>query len=176
MYIREATNSMNRFLQILISATSALADVYGWTKVFLIVSFTSIANFYAPIFNFLYVIAVWATIDIVAGVLADHGRWIKRKFRRAFTLLIIYFTIIFLAYWTGIMMQESRESILTFSSWISWVMIYYYVGNTLRNLNIRFPDSKTIAFLYWVVTVKFISKISFLEDFYNSKQNKNMNP
>lgn len=167
---------MNRLLQILVSVTTALSDIYGWTKVFLVVSFTSIANFYAPIFNFLYVIAVWATIDIVAGILADHGHWKKRKFRRAFTLLIIYFTIILLAYWTGIMMQESKESILTFSSWISWVMIYYYVGNTLRNLNTRFPDSKTIAFLYWVVTVKFINQISFLEDFYNSKQNKNTKP
>lgn len=167
--------AMNRLFEILASAADILNDFFGWTKVLFIVTVTSVANFYAPIFNYLYAIGAWSTFDIIAGLLADHGNWQKRKFLRAFLFLVIYFILILMAYWTGIMMKESEDSIRTFSSWISWVMIYYYIANTLRNLNSRFPDSKTIAFLYWVVTVKFISKINFLEDFYNSKQNKNTN-
>lgn len=159
--------------EIIMDVQMIMSDSYGWTKAVFLTIITAIGNFYLPILNYLYAIAAWATLDILAGIIADRGDWQKRKFIRAFIFLTIYFGIILMGYWTGIVMKESEESILTFSSWISWVMIYYYVANVLRNLNTRFPESKTIAFLYWVVTVKFISKINFLDDFYNQiKTNK----
>lgn len=167
---------MNRLLNLANAVSEALGDSCGWMKAVFLAAITTIGNFYLPIVNYLYAIAAWATFDIFAGILADHGRWDKWKFLRAFLFLAIYLILILMAYWTGIMMKESEDSIRAFSSWISWVMIYYYIANTLRNLNNRFPESKTIAFLYWIVTVKFISKINFLEDFNRSRQTKDTAP
>lgn len=151
-----------------------LQDIGAWVKTLCIASFTIILNLLAPISNFLYVLGGLATLDIFAGLLADRGQWQKQKAIKAFVYLCLYFILVILSFIVGVMMKQSPESMAAFSSWVTWVMNYFYIVNILRNLSIRFPDNKVFAFLYWVVTVKFISKINFLEEF-QMKQNKEDN-
>lgn len=149
-----------------------MQDVASWLKAIILASITAVIDYYDPVHNFLTVILVLATFDILAGILADNGDWKKNKFLKAFLYLGLYGLFVLLFYWLGIMMEQEQESVKSFTAWLSWVFNYYYVTNILRNLNIKFPDSKPIAFLYWVITIKFISNISFLEEFQKSKLNK----
>lgn len=163
---------MNRLTELLILLLERMQDVASWLKAIILASITAVIDYYAPVHNFLTVILVLATFDILAGILADNGDWEKNKFLKAFLYLGLYGVFVLLFYWLGIMMEQEQESVKSFTAWLSWVFNYYYVTNILRNLNIKFPDSKPIAFLYWVITIKFISNISFLEEFQKSKLNK----
>lgn len=163
---------MNRLTELLILLLERMQDVASWLKAIILASITAVIDYYAPVHNFLTVILVLATFDILAGILADNGDWKKNKFLKAFLYLGLYGLFVLLFYWLGIMMEQEQESVKSFTAWLSWVFNYYYVTNILRNLNIKFPDSKPIAFLYWVITIKFISNISFLEEFQKSKLNK----
>ena len=163
---------MNRLTELLTSLLVQMQDVANWLKAIILASITAVIDYYAPVHNFLTVILVLATFDILAGILADNGDWKKNKFLKAFLYLGLYGLFVLLFYWLGIMMEQEQESVKSFTAWLSWVFNYYYVTNILRNLNIKFPDSKPIAFLYWVITIKFISNISFREEFQKSKLNK----
>lgn len=48
-------------------------------------------------------------------------------------------------------------------------MTYFYGVNIMRNWKNIQTENKVIAFLYWVLTVKFIRNINFLEDYINDK-------
>lgn len=165
---------MNRVLEYLKALSESLQDIVGWTKAMVMTFLTVMLNFFTPLYEFFYVIIALATFDILAGILADHGKWQKRKAVKAFIYLCLFFLVVLMSYAVGIVMRQGEDSMVAFSSWLTWVMIYIYTANILRNLHLRFPDSKYVAFLYWVVTVKFISKINFLEEFEANKQNNNI--
>lgn len=161
---------MNQMINFFATFAESIQDASEWMKTLLLAGFTSFMQYYAPINHFFYVIMVLATIDIVAGIGADRGKWEKKKFFYAFFILILYLLIILLSYWVGETMKQSQDSVISFSSWITWLMIYYYVRNSLRNMHAMFPHSEVIAFLHWALTMKFINKITFLEEFQKSKQ------
>lgn len=54
-------------------------------------------------------------------------------------------------------------------SFITYVVIYFYTKNILRNLKILFKDGTTpwmvVSFLYYVLRFKFIEKIPYLSDY-----------
>ena len=161
---------MNRMYEFLKLISENLQDIVGWTRSMVMAFLTVMLNFFTPLYDFFYVIIGLATIDIIAGLLADHGNWKKRKAIKAFIYLCLFFCVVLTSYAVGIVMRQGLDSMVAFSSWLTWVMIWFYATNILRNLHIRFPESKYIAFLYWVATVKFISKINFLEEFQANKQ------
>ena len=165
---------MNRLFDFFTTLLECLLDFGSWVKTLCIASLTIILNLFAPISNFLYVLLILSSLDIFAGLLADRGDWQKKKAIKAFVYLCLYFALVCLSFLVGIMMRQSEESMAAFSSWVTWVMNYFYVANILRNLNLRFADNKVIAFFYWAVTVKFISNINFMEE-YTRKQYKEDN-
>ena len=130
----------------------------------------TLLDFFYPIKDFLLVIAVFATVNIIFGALADTDKWRFKKAFKAFTYLIGYMCLLLLSFSTGVFMKQTPEAVASFTSWITWVMIYFYAANILRNWNIRQPDNRVIEFLYWVVTFKVIDKIDFLSEFLKHKK------
>lgn len=108
----------------------------------------------------------------VLGLAADHGDFRKSKFIRSWVYMLVYFLIIIISFWIGVMMDISEDNAKAFVSWITWAMIWFYGTNVLKNMGKVFPDNKVIAFLYWVAAVKFISKVNFLDEFNKTKDRK----
>jgi len=146
-----------------------LEDLYNMLKSFIAAAFTALFNFFLPIHNFFVVIAILATIDIVSGIVAD-GKWEKKKAWKAFVYLLLYFFLLLIVFAVGIMMKVATENVTNFADWITWVMIYFYASNIIRNWHIKWPDSKVISFMYWVITIKFVEKIDFLGEFLKQKK------
>ena len=130
----------------------------------------TLLDFFCPIQNFLLVIAILASINIFFGALADTDKWRFKKAFKAILYLIGYMVLLLLSFTTGILMGQSTEEVADFTSWITWVMIYFYSANILRNWHIKQPDNKVIEFLYWVVTFKIVDKINFLGEFLKQKK------
>ena len=69
-------------------------------------------------------------------------------------------------------MHLDGQSIIDFTSWITWVVIYFYGTNILRNWKIIQPKNQVIAILYWVASVKFVEKIKYLSEYFKNKSNE----
>ena len=133
----------------------------------------SILDFFMPIENFLLVISVLATINIIIGSWADNDKWRFKKAFKAIMYLLGYFALLLLSYFVGVLMNQSPTEVADFTSWITWVMIYFYVVNILRNWHYKQPDNKVIEFLYWVVSFKITDKINYLNEFFKYKKDQN---
>lgn len=149
-----------------------LQDVSSWLQAIAITGIASLFDFFAPIEHFLIVIPVMATIDMFWGLAADNCDFRKNKFFRTIVYLLIYLLILAVAFWVGIMMEQDKDSTKIFVSWITWVVVYCYGLNSLKNMRTVFPENKVIAFLYWVGAVKFLSKVNYLEEYMKSTNNK----
>lgn len=149
-----------------------IQDFTGWVQAVSIAVIASMLDFFAPIEHFLIVIPVMATIDMFWGLAADNLRFRKSKFFRTIIYLLIYLLILLIAFWIGIMMEQDKDSTKAFVSWITWVVVYCYGLNILKNMHTVYPDNKVIAFLYWVGSVKFLSKVNYLEEYMKSVKKK----
>lgn len=150
---------------------SYISDLANWAKSIAIAAVVTAMDFVSPIENFLVVILSLAFIDTFWGLAADHGDFRKSKFIRSWVYMLVYFLIIIISFWIGVMMDISEDNAKAFVSWITWAMIWFYGTNVLKNMGKVFMDNKVIAFLYWVAAVKFISKVNFLDE-YNKTKNK----
>jgi hypothetical protein len=137
---------------------------WGWGSLF-----SLIASLINPINDFMLAIMVLATMNIVMGALADSS-WSFRKAFKAFIYLGGYLLVLLLSVLLGRLMHIPESEIVSFCSWITWVMIWFYVVNILRNWNVRQPENKIIAFLYWAASFKMVEKIKLLKEF-NEKEN-----
>jgi hypothetical protein len=117
-----------------------------------------------PIRDFVIVIMLFATINIVLGALADET-WSFKKAFRAFIYLGGYLLILIFSVIAGKLMHIDYDDMVVFTSWVTWVMIYFYAVNIFRNWNIRQPENKVIAFIYWFLSFKAIDKIKYLKEF-----------
>lgn len=151
--------------------TEILSTVTSFSRVMLLAAWSYILNSVLSIQNFLAVILILATINIIYGWLADvvnEEEWSFRKALQAGCYLGGYFLLLILTNIIGSLMGV--DNINYYCSWITWVMIYFYSTNILRNWKIIQPNNKVISFLYWVATAKFIKNINYMEDYL--KQNK----
>jgi hypothetical protein len=83
--------------------------------------------------------------------------------------------LIFLSFGIGKKMHMDDQSIIDFTSWITWVVIYFYTTNILRNWKIIQPKNQVIAILYWVASVKFVEKIKYLSEYFKSNKTNGTN-
>ena len=149
-----------------------LLEAGNWLKTMAIAAVVTMLDFMSPIENFLVVILSLAFIDTFWGLAADHGDFRKSKFIRSWVYMLVYFLIIIISFWIGVMMDISKDNSKGFVSWITWAMIWFYGTNILKNISNVYPDNKVIAFLYWVAAVKFISKVNFLDEYNKTKNQK----
>lgn len=125
-----------------------------------------------PITNYMEVIAIIASINIVAGLIADHGDWNFSKAFKAVKYLIGYLIVLLITSIVCERMYVPDSKRYEFVSWITWVMIYFYATNILRNWNLRQTDNRVISFLYWVLSFKIVDKIQFLGEFLKQEKSR----
>ena len=135
------------------------------------VLFSLITSIIIPIFNYEVAIMIFATLNIIMGAIAD-AQWKFKKAFKAFIYLGGYLFLLILSSLAGLLMRVSEKNTLDFVSWITWVMIWFYAVNILKNWNLRQPENKVISFLYWVASFKIVEKIKFLKEF-NEQANEN---
>lgn len=118
-----------------------------------------------PIENYLRVIVALAVINIIVGLIADHYRFRFKKAFDAIKHLMGYSAILLMAAGIGELMMGQKENVVEFISWITWVMIYFYIANILRNWNQVQPENKVVKFLYWVFSFKVVENIKYLKEY-----------
>ncbi len=124
-----------------------------------------------PVKDFIFAIMILATLNIILGSISDK-HWSFKKAFRAFVYLGGYLLLLILSVLFGKLMHISESETVDFTSWVTWVMIWFYVVNIFRNWTEIQPNNKTIHFFYWVLSFKIVDKIKFLKEF-NEKDKDN---
>lgn len=144
-------------------------------KLFVITILSGVYTYLEPVHNPMLVLAFVFCADILAGILTDlivnKDRLQIKKFLYAVLFLAIYLSIIASTFTIGEKMGDKNEILLIIKT-LTYVLIYFYVSNTLRNLCVLFPYNRPLTFIYYWLGLQIVKKIPDLQTFLNSKRNK----
>lgn len=121
-----------------------------------------------PVHNAMLLLLIFAGCDILFGVLsgiiASKERFSFKKFMLSAGYLLVYLGIVVMVYAVGKYQGDLDESLYVVKI-ITYVFIYFYSSNILKNLHQLMPDNPVIKFLDYFIGLQFTKKISLLEDF-----------
>lgn len=139
-----------------------------------------ILNYYSPLGDFFLVIGVLFLVNCIVGLLTDL--WVNKE---SFSIKKIVKTtkevasiIVILggSFFIGDKM-DSISSTLLFINGVVWYCIYTYSVNILRNAKQLLPDSRFVAFVYYVVSFEIIKQVPYARRFqeHESKAQRDSN-
>ena len=127
-----------------------------------------LATYLQPLHAAMLVLFVIFMADMLFGVLADlianKKKMNAKKSLIAFAYAAVYLFIIAKIYVIGERMGDKSEA-LFIGKWITYVFVYFYITNIIRNMLLLFPNSRQIKFLEFVLCLEFTKKIPGLGEF-----------
>lgn len=144
-------------------------------KTIVITVFSAITAYCEPVRNAMILLFLMSGIDLLAGMICsiavDRERFQFKKFIMAAVYLLVYLGVITLIYTVG-RYQGDHEGAMLIVKTITYVFIYFYSANILKNLTKLFPSNRVIGFLYFVIDLEFTKKIPYLSDFLKTATGK----
>ena len=128
----------------------------------------AVLAFFAPIANLIFAVFIIFLLNCIAGIVADvvtdrKGFELKKFFHCLFETMVFY-VIIMAVYFIGDHLLNIAGAIQC-STVIVYAILYFYGTNILRNCIKLFPDSKTLKFLYFVLSFEIVKKLPYMERF-----------
>ncbi|MBK5720152.1 hypothetical protein JGH11_04625 [Dysgonomonas sp. Marseille-P4677] len=163
---------MHRIISFFEKLLEAISSVLKGIWVLIVTSFTS---FFNPIHDFLLVVFVLFILNFLYGLISDLVQGSDFSLKKAFQSIWYvagFMLLLFMTFGIGKKMHLEHQSVINFTSWITWVVIYFYGTNILRNWNIIQPKNQVVSLLYWVASVKFVEKIKYLNEYFKNKSNE----
>lgn len=128
---------------------------------------SAILAYFAPIEIRFKVVAILALVDLIFGFFADKGHFHFKKFFKSIIGLGSYLALMCLVYIVGSMQEEEIAALYVVKT-ISWLFLYFYGRNILRNLRILRPNDKAIAVIYYIFNMEALKKIPGLKEYYDT--------
>lgn len=137
-------------------------------KSVLVTALCAVMAFFAPIANLIFAVFIIFLLNCIAGLIADvvtdKKRFELKKFFHCLFETMVFYLIIMAVYVIGDKLLNLAGAIQC-STVIVYAILYFYGTNILRNCFKLFPDSKTLKFLYFVLSFEVIKKIPYMERF-----------
>lgn len=135
--------------------------------------FSVMFAYFAPIQNMVFVIffvfAINCMAGMIAGIVAKHERFNLKKFFHCMLETFVFYIIVLSVFTIGEKMRNLDGAIQCITG-VVYAILYFYGVNTLRNLNILFPESKVIRFLFYVLSFEVVKKIPYMQQFINKEK------
>lgn len=148
-------------------------DIYTSIRNLLASVFSVMFAYFAPIQNMVFVIffvfAINCMVGMIAGIVAKHERFNLKKFFHCMLETFVFYIIVLSVFTIGEKMRNLDGAIQCITG-VVYAILYFYGVNTLRNLNILFPESKVIRFLFYVLSFEVVKKIPYMQQFINKEK------
>lgn len=148
-------------------------DIYTSIRNLLASVFSVMFAYFAPIQNMVFVIffvfAINCMAGMIAGIVAKHERFNLKKFFHCMLETFVFYVIVLSVFTIGEKMRNLDGAIQCITG-VVYAILYFYGVNTLRNLNILFPESKVIRFLFHVLSFEVVKKIPYMQQFINKEK------
>ena len=137
-------------------------------KPLLVTILSVIMAYLAPVSSMVYVIFLLFLANCVAGIIAgmvvEKEPFSVKKFFHCLLETMVFFIIVILVYVLGDLMNKPGAALQCITG-IVYAVLYFYSVNVFRNLTKLFPDSRTLKFLYYVLSFEILKKLPFLKRF-----------
>lgn len=138
---------------------------------------SSLMAYFLPINSLIFAVFLIFAVNFVAGMITGliklNERFSLKKFKWCLIESFIFYGLILFVFTVGERMRNPEDAIRCITA-IVYIVLYFYGVNILRNLHILLPESRPIAFLYYVLSFEIIKKIPFMQAFlsYEQKEKK----
>lgn len=145
-----------------------MENLFTPLKSAMVTALCAILAFFAPIANLIFAVFIIFLLNCIAGIVADVVTDSKsfdlKKFFHCLFETMVFYVIIMAVYVIGDKLLNLAGAIQC-STVIVYAILYFYGANILRNCAKLFPDSKTIKFMYYVLSFEIIKKIPYMDRF-----------
>lgn len=145
-----------------------MENLFTPLKSVLVTALCAVGAFFAPIANLIFAIFIIFLLNCIAGLIADiaisRKKFDLKKFFHCLFETMVFYVIIMAIYVIGDKLLN-MEGAIQCSTVIVYAILYFYSVNILRNCHLLFPNSKTLKFLYFVMSFEIIKKIPYMERF-----------
>lgn len=145
-----------------------MENLFTPLKSAMVTALCAILAFFAPIANLIFAVFIIFLLNCIAGIVADVVTDSKsfdlKKFFHCLFETMVFYVIIMAVYVIGDNLLNLAGAIQC-STVIVYAILYFYGTNILRNCAKLFPDSKTIKFMYYVLSFEIIKKIPYMDRF-----------
>lgn len=145
-----------------------MENIFTPLKSAVVTALCAVAAFFAPIANLIFAVFLIFLLNCIAGWVADivvqRGRFDLKKFFHCLFETMVFYVIIMAIYVIGEKLLN-MEGAIQCSTVIVYAILYFYSVNILRNCCQLFPDSKTLKFLFFVLSFEIIKKIPYMDRF-----------
>lgn len=145
-----------------------MENLFTPLKSAMVTALCAILAFFAPIANLIFAVFIIFLLNCIAGIVADVVTDSKsfdlKKFFHCLFETMVFYVIIMAVYVIGDTLLNLAGAIQC-STVIVYAILYFYGTNILRNCAKLFPDSKTIKFMYYVLSFEIIKKIPYMDRF-----------
>lgn len=145
-----------------------MENFFGPLKSVLVTALCAVFAFFAPISNLIFAVFLIFLLNCIAGIVADvvaeKNSFDLRKFFHCLFETMVFYVIIMAVYVIGDYLLN-LDGAIQCSTVIVYAILYFYGTNILRNTIKLFPDSKTLKFLYYVLSFEIIKKLPYLDKF-----------
>jgi len=137
---------------------------------------SAILAFMQPVENAIYLLLFLFLVNLVTGIFHDiiinRDRFHFKKFIWACVEFLIYVGIVCGIYIIGHFQGDKNEAQYIIKV-ISYLFIYAYSTNILKNLLLIRPESIVLKFLYFIISLAFVKKIPYWAEFLKHNRDDN---
>ena len=148
-------------------------NFYNFIKPFILFIITGIISIFSPLQDILYALFLSFLFNIITGIITDvHVNKKTFEIKKAFDAIIhftFYIALVYFIYNVSVNLGDA-DSGRVGVKWATYIVIYFYLTNILRNASKVFPQNQTISFMYMVLTTQIFSK---LKDMLGVRSNNN---
>ena len=138
----------------------------------------AVATLLAPIQDFIWAMLILFGINFVIGIIAAHVKkegWNTKKALMFFVYVAIVLTIACMAFVIGHLMGDHEQAVAVVKI-LCYLAVYIFGTNIFRNLRTLPPKGSTwykfFDLCYYVLSVKFIEKLSFIKKWQEEREKK----
>jgi len=145
-----------------------MENLFTPLKSAMVTALCAILAFFAPIANLIFAVFIIFLLNciavIISDVVTDSKIFDLKKFFHCLFETMVFYVIIMAVYVIGDKLLNLAGAIQC-STVIVYAILYFYGTNILRNCAKLFPDSKTLKFMYDVLSFEIIKKLPYMERF-----------
>lgn len=143
-------------------------------KALLVGTLSALAAYLSPISSIMFSILYVFLLNFVFGYLTGMSTGERFSFKKAFHTVkevCAYYLILVSIFIIGERMGDGKAALQAITT-ITYAFIYFYAVNIMRNLSLLFKDSRSLAFIYYVISFEVIKRVPFLESFVKKEEGK----
>jgi len=107
----------------------------------------------------------------IAGIVAQKDSFCLKKAKVSIYEVLVYVSIVACLFTIGEKMNDKNLALHSLIM-ITWIWIYFYLVNIFKNLTRIFPNSRGLAFIYFIISLEFIKRFPYLKEFTENEKNK----